>query len=301
MISIRWALVHLVGVATLTAPLDAANLIVNGGFDDDIASWISSSQSLLSLSPNDELGSPVSGSLSLETTTAGQTGVAAFQCVPVVEGTTYVFGAGARISVDPPGNAALVSVDWFTMPNCLGDDIDTTMVLPFFVQLRGVWGTTQRWETAPPGAQSASLRLAANVSGTPQSPFRAEFDNVFFLPDATCAGSPTTLCLNQGRFRVVIEFQTEAGVEGYGRAVKLTDDSGYYWFFNDTNVELVTKLLDACPTAFDRFWFFAAGLTNVEVIIRVHDTVADVGRTYVNPNLTPFAPIQDTDAFDTCP
>lgn len=301
MTSIRRALVQLLVATAFAAPLGAANLIVNSGFDDDVAGWIPTSQSLLSLSPNDEQGSPVSGSLAVGSTEAGQTSVGALQCVPVTEGTTYVFGAGARIPVDPQGNAALVSVDWFATPDCLGNDLDNPEVLPFFVHLRGVWGTTQKWETAPPGAQSALLRLAANAVGTPQSPFRAEFDNVFFLPDATCAGSPTTLCLNDGRFRVVVDFQTQADVEGYGRAVKLTDDSGYFWFFNDTNVELVTKLLDACPTAFDRFWFFAAGLTNVQVIIRVHDTVANIGRTYVNPNLTAFAPIQDTDAFATCP
>ena len=124
---------------------------------------------------------------------------------------------------------------------------------------------------------------------------------MFAFAGATCAPSPTTLCLNQGRFRVIAEWRTPAGDEGHGRGVQLTDDSGYFWFFNDANVELVTKLLDACPTQFNRFWFFAAGLTDVNVIVRVHDTQTDLERLYQNPLQTPFQPVQDTQAFATCP
>jgi hypothetical protein len=36
-------------------------------------------------------------------------------------------------------------------------------------------------------------------------------------------------------------------------------------------------------------------------VIRVDDTLAGIGRLYVNPRGTPFAPIQDTEAFATCP
>jgi hypothetical protein len=45
----------------------------------------------------------------------------------------------------------------------------------------------------------------------------------------------------------------------------------------------------------------AGGLTDVNVILTVTDTQTGVIKTYTNPQGTPFQPIQDTDAFATCP
>jgi len=42
-------------------------------------------------------------------------------------------------------------------------------------------------------------------------------------------------------------------------------------------------------------------LTNIEVELRVTDTQSGTIRTYRNALGTPFAPVQDTDAFATCP
>ena len=58
-------------------------------------------------------------------------------------------------------------------------------------------------------------------------------------------------------------------------------------------------MLDAC--VFDRFWVFAGGLTDVEVELIVRDTQTGIIRRYDNPLSTPFQPIQDTDAFASCP
>ena len=53
--------------------------------------------------------------------------------------------------------------------------------------------------------------------------------------------------------------------------MKLTDDSGYLWFFDADNIELIVKVLDGCGVN-NRYWVFAGGLTNVEVDIIVTDT-----------------------------
>src|SRR5205807_4105842 len=45
---------------------------------------------------------------------------------------------------------------------------------------------------------------------------------------------------------------------------------------------------------------FAGGLTDVNVVLTVRDTVTGTTRTYTNPSGTAFQPIQDTDAFTTC-
>ena len=111
---------------------------------------------------------------------------------------------------------------------------------------------------------------------------------------------PLTLCLDNDRFQVQVDWRTNQGTSGQGNAVQLTPDTGYFWFFQEENVELVIKVLNACSFA-DRFWVFAGGLTNVEVDITVTDTRENVTSFYRNPIDTPFQPIQDTNAFATCP
>lgn len=115
-----------------------------------------------------------------------------------------------------------------------------------------------------------------------------------------CTPDASTLCLNQNRFRVQVDWRTPTGESGVGQAVSLTQDTGYFWFFNQDNVEMVIKVLDACSFA-NRFWVFAGGLTNVDVEISVEDTRSGIARSYSNPQNTPFQPIQDTNAFATCP
>ena len=115
-----------------------------------------------------------------------------------------------------------------------------------------------------------------------------------------CVAGESTLCLNDGRFRVTSTYRTPSGDAGVGRAAPLTDDSGTFWFFDESNVEVLVKLLDACDP-FDAFWVFAAGLTDVETTLTVTDTRTGASRVYQNPQSTPFRPVTDTAAFDTCP
>jgi hypothetical protein len=116
-----------------------------------------------------------------------------------------------------------------------------------------------------------------------------------------CVADSHTLCLNDNRFSVTADFQeTPSGPSAPATAVPLTADTGYFWFFDPNNVELVTKVLNGC-VPYEAYWFFASGLTNVGVHIVVTDLDTGDARTYDNPVGTPFAPIQDTSAFHTCP
>jgi hypothetical protein len=118
--------------------------------------------------------------------------------------------------------------------------------------------------------------------------------------DALCSTQPQALCLQGGRFKVEAFWRTPQGQSGQAQAVPLTADSGYFWFFSDSNIELVTKVLDACAFV-DRFWVFAGGLTNVEVRLEVTDTATGTVREYLNPLDQPYLPLQDANAFETCP
>jgi hypothetical protein len=107
------------------------------------------------------------------------------------------------------------------------------------------------------------------------------------------------LPLQGGRFLVGVTWKTTTGTTGIGHGTALTGDSGYFWFFDPANVELIVKVLDACAVN-QRFWVFSGGLTNVNTTVTVTDTRTGIVKTYTNPQSTPFKPIQDTGAF-TCP
>ena len=110
-----------------------------------------------------------------------------------------------------------------------------------------------------------------------------------------CVPSETVLCLNQGRFRVAVNWKDFSGRTGVGRKRELTTDTGVFWFFSAENVELTVKVLDGRPLN-DRFWVFYGSLTNVEFTLEVTDTETGRQRVYRNPS-GHFASAGDTDAF----
>ncbi|HEX3131588.1 MAG TPA: hypothetical protein VH394_29900 [Thermoanaerobaculia bacterium] len=131
------------------------------------------------------------------------------------------------------------------------------------------------WQTAPP---SEAYDLVGRTFRTTANP----------------------LSLHGGRFQVEATFRDpRTRVLAPANPKPLTDDTGLFWFFDDSNLELVVKTLDACEVN-GHFWVFAAGLTDVEAVITVTDTVSGDWQTYRNPPRTAFLPIQDTRAFD-CP
>jgi len=125
-------------------------------------------------------------------------------------------------------------------------------------------------------------------------------DRVFFLADdgvhgrelwsmrrsaASCPASDTTLCLQGGRFAVTVRWQTPnvPGGQGAGHSVPVSgsDQTGTFWFFSPSNVELLVKLIDG--TALNgSFWFFSGALSDVAYQIEVNDLFTGATRTYTN-------------------
>ena len=131
-----------------------------------------------------------------------------------------------------------------------------------------------------------SVVTAANARGEP-SP----------LPlNGACSPTPTTLCLNNSRFSVAVSWRVpDQGRSGPGIAVPLRDDTGLFWFFDDSNIELVVKVLDGTGVN-GSYWVFYAGLSEVEYTITVIDLENGRVRTYDNQSGS-FASVADTSAF----
>ena len=115
----------------------------------------------------------------------------------------------------------------------------------------------------------------------------------------SCVPNTTTLCLST-RFEVTAKWQKPDGSSGSGTAVPLTPDTGYFWFFDPTNVEVVTKVLNGCSVD-NHYWVFSSGLTNVGVTLTYTDTASGARKSYSNAVGDAFEPVQDTSAFATCP
>jgi hypothetical protein len=182
-------------------------------------------------------------------------------------------------------------------------------------EVLAAWEALRRWVAGMPQPDVSDLQNAcAGLVAGAQAEGPCRFDPGFVIPELDgrvrprqtappprdCVPDDTTLCLADGRFEVKVDWSTTQGTSGQGMAKPLTDDTGYFWFFDEDNVEMVIKVLDSCSFA-DRFWVFAGGLTNVEVNIVVTDVEKGVTKPYHNPQQTPFQPIQDTNAFATCP
>jgi plastocyanin len=161
-------------------------------------------------------------------------------------------------------------------------------------------------DTAPEQAETVLLSLANPTGGatlgTPAASTLTVQDNdVDFGP---CIEDAVTLCLGaDDRFRVQVRFRDNQARSGFGPVVDIgRRDSGLVYFFNENNIEMLVKILNACSNpAFQTYWVFYAATTNVEFTLTVVDTEADQVKQYFNPLGNPAAPVQDTRAFATCP
>ena len=112
---------------------------------------------------------------------------------------------------------------------------------------------------------------------------------------AAC-GDSHTLCLSNSNYAVTVQWATTDGRTGSGKAVTLTSDTGYFWFFNSANVELVIKVLDARGIN-GKHWVFYGALSDVSYTITITNRLTGVSRTYTNTQGN-LASVADTQAFD---
>ena len=111
-----------------------------------------------------------------------------------------------------------------------------------------------------------------------------------------CVDDDNSLCLLRGRFKVEVVWRLANGQTGSGHMVPVSDNSGFVWFFERDNVEMLLKVLDGCAISNTRWVFFAA-TTNVDFTVEVTDTATGVTKEYKNPGGNAATPVQDTFTF----
>jgi hypothetical protein len=148
------------------------------------------------------------------------------------------------------------------------------------------------------GPLGASAQAATSVLTSKAQPSPLALVDRRIVPAAAtgaCAPTSTRLCLNDARFAVEIAWKDFVGKQGTGKAVELTDDTGWFWFFDAANVEVMIKVLDGTPLN-GHHWVFYGALSSVEYSVTVTDTQTGEIKTYRNPSGR-LASIADTEAF----
>lgn len=152
------------------------------------------------------------------------------------------------------------------------------------------------WTRPPNGTYYVTMTLEEFQSSGQYAYYDLlQFTNLVTLGNV-CTADSTTLCLQNSRFRVTVNWSVPSqGTSGVGSVVPLTGDTGAVYFFSPNNYEMMVKVVDGRAVN-GRFWFFGGMLTNVSFTITIVDTVTGVVRTYssVQGNVAIF---QDTNAF----
>jgi CSLREA domain-containing protein len=181
-------------------------------------------------------------------------------------------------------------------------DLEGTPAAPLDPKLLAIAATPGPTPVLRPAAGSPAIDHGADCEpvdqrGVARSETACEIGSVEVT--GQCISGGPALCLNKSRFQVQVSWTTATG-NGSGQAVQLTDDSGFFTFFDPSNVELTVKVLNGCNLG-GHYWVFMSGLTNVGVTVTVTDTKTGAVKTYNNPLNRTFVPVLDTSAFATCP
>jgi hypothetical protein len=90
-------------------------------------------------------------------------------------------------------------------------------------------------------------------------------------------------------------------IQTYQGVSSETDQSVSFYSFQNGNVEVFIKMVDACSNPnFVSFWLFAAGATNAQTDITVRDTLSGEVQPIHNPSGVLFQAVANTNAFKTC-
>lgn len=224
---------------------------------------------------------------------------------PAADPTTVGF---ARVIVDPAAQTVAFMLMAPELQNIVASHIHegpsgvvAPVVIPFNQPFPG--GVSSGTATGVSAAVISRLianpsNFYVNIHNSPPFPGGAIRGQLQPAPETaigSCLPDQTTLCLNQGRFKVQVSFQTSTIPAGAGNALPLTGDTGSFWFFSANNIEMTIKVVDGRAVN-GKFWFFAGALSDVAYTITVTDLTTGAVKTYSATRGIQTA-LNDTSAF----
>lgn len=90
----------------------------------------------------------------------------------------------------------------------------------------------------------------------------------------------------------------DAQVMSFNGARTESDQSVFFYFFDNANFEMGVKMVNACTPPFNQYWAFVSGLTNVGYQVTIRDSVTGATKTYSNPLGSYPQTVGDTSALN---
>lgn len=171
----------------------------------------------------------------------------------------------AAVGVRPQGFDALFGI---TDSSSRVYDVD--------VATSGTFETVSAFLTRPGNYHVPIFSYETNVSKT------GDYRLILVCTGTTnrCTGDVATLCLQRNRFAVQVAYENQFdGSSGFGRAIKRTDEAGFFAFGDANNIELLVKVLNFGGGTYKVFF---GQLTNLRFQLAVTDTVTGRTKTYSN-------------------
>jgi hypothetical protein len=134
----------------------------------------------------------------------------------------------------------------------------------------------------PPGVPFAQT---VTVGPLPEGTYSVEVEGGSFTAPLFVSNLPPLRLVNslffaRQRFEASLTWHT-AIASGIGVPEAVTDNSGYFWFFDPSNPELLVKVIDGRAVN-GHFWVFLGGLSDVAYTLTLTDRATDKVRTYTN-------------------
>ena len=167
---------------------------------------------------------------------------------------------------------------------------EEAMSNPLRLEIRGAYPVTG----GSVGLDNVRLLARGQAPARPVQPTVSSFSAGYDRWERNTAPRSTLPGAAVGDSDSVLQWSEEGG-NGSGRPVQVTRDTGYFWFFDSANIELVLKVLDARAIN-DAFWIYFGALSNVEYEITVRDTITGAAKLYRNPPGN-FASVGDTEGL----
>ncbi|MXX75818.1 MAG: matrixin family metalloprotease [Holophagales bacterium] len=151
---------------------------------------------------------------------------------------------------------------------------------------------THAWPS--PGFYRSTLTVeGAGAESTSTRMFRVDPAS----PAGSCVPGPETVCLQDSRYEVEVEWHGGDGALNAGRVVHAgTNDSGLFSFFDRDNWEMLVKVLNGCSIN-GHHWVYAASATDLGYVIRVTDTATGELREFRNEAGQVASAVVDNEAF----
>ncbi len=176
-------------------------------------------------------------------------------------------------------------VDFFQFQGRAGEEVSGTLSSSAFTPFLDLLDPTPNSAASNSGPGSTQVQFRLDSSGVWTwgvtnadgflllGPYTLEFQC------GTSSCPPGNLCLDSGRFQVAATWMNQFdGTSGTAGAIPSTDSTGFFYFTDPSNYELVVKILNINGV----IKLFYTELTNLKFIITVTDTRDGTAKTYEN-------------------